>query len=67
MRFGMFCVWYVLSIGPMFWTWHHAREWSEQSNRLSLIETFYLPLAVACHVLPWFRDLVNSYVNWWIL
>jgi hypothetical protein len=63
MRFGMFCVWYVLSIGPMFWIWHHAHL----SNQPSLVETFYMPLAIACQVLPWFRDLVNAYINWWIL
>ena len=47
----------------MFWVWHHAHL----SNHPSLIDTFYMPLAVACQVLPWFRDLVNAYINWWIL
>ena len=62
-RFGIFCVWYVLSIGPMFWMWHHAHL----SNQRSMIELFYRPLEVACEVFPWLRNLVNAYIDWWIL
>ena len=63
MRFGMFCVWYVLSIGPMFWIWHHTQQTKQPTHN----ETNNMPLAIACQVLPWFRDLVNAYINWWIL
>jgi len=59
---AIFLVWYVLSIGPMFWHWHHARYAGEDS----FIETFYFPLALACEI-PWIGKIVNAYVDLWIL
>ena len=58
----MYLTWYVLSIGPMFWQWHHAQMQSEPS----FIEFFYRPLAYACKV-PIINDVVNAYINLWIL
>lgn len=54
---------YALSIGPMFWYWWdaayaHGPEW---------VFVFYGPLALLAEYCPPFRDVINAYVNWWIL
>lgn len=59
---AMFLTWYVLSIGPMFWSWHHA----QLQNEPSFVEFFYRPLAYACSI-PIVADIVNAYINLWIL
>ncbi len=55
--------WYTLSIGPMYWSWFHAAHSSEPS----LVEAFYRPLIYACAVIPPFGDLVNAYIELWVL
>jgi hypothetical protein len=60
--FLAFVVLYVLSIGPMFWYWYEATylggpRW---------IVAFYEPLRLATRFC-FFEDLINDYINWWIL
>lgn len=57
---------YVLSIGPMFWRWHTASHMADPSLTDSLVLHFYNPLLFACDI-PFIRDLVNAYIDWWIL
>lgn len=52
-----------LTIGPMFWYWYeavalHGSIW---------IAKFYAPLLFLCDHVEWISDLVNGYINWWIL
>lgn len=59
-RFLVFCVLYVLSIGPMYWYWYEARfiggnYW---------IAALYEPLLQACRIEP-VGDLVNWYIDLW--
>jgi hypothetical protein len=54
---------YALSIGPLYWYWWEAAfaggsEW---------VFAFYGPLAVLAEFCPPFRDVINAYINWWIL
>jgi hypothetical protein len=53
---------YILSIGPMFWTWHYAEHFGGNE----LIRVFYTPLRLLCEI-PVFEDLINRYIRWWIL
>jgi hypothetical protein len=62
-RTAIFLTWYVLSIGPMFWYWHHGVH----SHQPSWIETFYRPLVYACDRWPLLGKVVNAYVDLWIL
>lgn len=54
--------WYVLSIGPLYWSWYHAIVQGEPS----LIEAFYRPLIYACEIPP-IGSIVNAYINLWVL
>lgn len=56
---GLVC--YVLSIGPMFWTWHYA----EHFNGNPLIRVFYVPLRLLCSI-PIVEYFINRYIEWWI-
>lgn len=57
---------YVLSIGPMFWRWHVASHMANPSLVDSLVLHFYQPLLWACEI-GFIRDLVNAYIDLWIL
>jgi len=58
-----FCLtWYVLSIGPLYWTWHRAAMIDEPS----FIEFFYRPLLLLSQI-PIFGDLVNAYIELWVM
>ena len=54
--------WYVLSIGPLYWTWHRAAMIDEPS----FIELFYRPLLFICQI-PILGDLVNAYIELWVM
>jgi hypothetical protein len=53
---------YILSIGPMFWTWHYA----EYFGGNEFIRVFYTPLRLLCEF-EFFEKLINEYIRWWIL
>ena len=53
---------YILSIGPMFWTWHYA----EYFGGNEFIRVFYVPLRLLCEF-EFFEKLINHYIRWWIL
>ena len=53
---------YVLSIGPMFWVWYDAEYFTGNL----LIRVFYAPLRLLCGF-EFIEDLMNRYINWWIL
>ncbi len=55
--------WYILSIGPMYWTWFHG----SMSSEPSLVEAFYRPLIYACAIFPPLGTLVNAYIELWVL
>jgi len=63
LQFSVFLVLYVLSIGPMFWKWH-AAIFMDGSK---MIASFYYPLMRACDESETIRDIVNWYVDLWIL
>ena len=54
--------WYLLLIGPLFWTWHH----SVTNGEPSWVEYCYRPLVYACEI-PVIRNVVNAYIDLWIL
>ena len=54
---------YALSIGPMFWYWWDA----VYVGGPSWVYLFYGPLVILAEYCPPFRDLINVYINWWIL
>lgn len=54
--------WYVLSIGPMYWQWHHSVVHGDNS----LVEVFYRPLVYACQIPP-VGYVVNAYIELWVL
>jgi len=63
LRLAIYWTVYTLSIGPMFWMWYEANfldghRW---------IAAFYFPLLYACERIEWFGNLVNWYINLWIL
>jgi hypothetical protein len=60
--FAVFFVFYTLSIGPMFWTWYQSKYLSGSP----WVALFYEPLLLLTSI-PWFRDLINWWVDWWIL
>ncbi len=53
---------YILSIGPLFWTWHYA----EYFGGNEFIRVFYAPLRLLCEF-ELFEKLINQYIRWWIL
>lgn len=53
---------YILSIGPLFWTWHYA----EYFGGNEFIRVFYTPLRLLCEF-EFFEKLINHYIRWWIL
>jgi len=53
----------IISIGPMFWVWYEA----VYVNGSVLVAKFYAPLVWLCDHIPWLSELVNRYINWWIL
>lgn len=62
-RYAVLLLLYVLSIGPMFWTWYGAL-YSEGS---SWIVGFYYPLWLLAGAIPWLGHFLNWYVRLWIL
>ena len=56
-------VWYVFSIGPMFWYWYEAHYMGGSA----FIDKLYSPLVEACEKSEFIRDWVNHYINWWIV
>jgi hypothetical protein len=62
LKWAWICLtWYVLSIGPMYWQWHHATMQGEPS----LIEAFYRPLVYLCEIPP-IGAVVNAYIELWV-
>jgi len=53
---------YILSIGPMFWTWHYAEHFGGNE----FIRVFYVPLRLLCSI-PLFDNLISRYILWWVL
>lgn len=66
-HYGLWCAWgwllYMLSIGPMFWSWYESTYVSGSP----WIAVIYAPLLVACELCPPFGWFVNSYINLWIV
>jgi hypothetical protein len=60
--FWICTTWYVLSIGPMYWPWHHSVTRGDRS----LVEVFYRPLVYACEIPP-IGSVVNAYIELWVL
>ena len=56
--FTVLFVLYVLSIGPMFWTWYE----SKYLNANPWVALFYEPLLFLTAI-----PFINAYINWWIL
>lgn len=61
---------YVLSIGPMYWTWYESYAMYEShevamanSNEITLL---YLPLAVLCDHCQPVEEYVNWYLDFWV-
>lgn len=52
---------YVLSIGPMYWSWYESRY----LNGDPFLAKLYYPLEVICHKLPWLGSWVDWYVDQW--
>ncbi len=61
---AIFTTLYVLSIGPMWWTWYSGMYVSTQSDYWVI--AFYEPLRLACHI-EWIDRIVTAYIEWWIL
>ena len=60
LQLAVFLVFYVLSIGPMYWYWYEAKYLG--SSRM--IIAFYEPLRQACRI-PIVNDIVHEYISWW--
>lgn len=54
---------YALSIGPLYWYWWEAAF----AGGSDWVFVFYGPLAVLSEYCPPFREVINTYINWWIL
>ena len=54
---------YVLSIGPMYWTWVRAKH--VEGN--FFVAAFYEPLWRICEFIPPLREWLNWYVRLWNL
>jgi hypothetical protein len=63
LRLAAYWLIYTLSIGPLFWIWFDARY----VDGPKWISRAYLPLAIACDLIPYFGTWVNWYINLWIL
>jgi hypothetical protein len=63
LRLTLYWTAYTLSIGPMFWMWYE----SQYLDGPRWIAVFYFPLLWACDAIEPFGDLVNWYINLWIL
>ena len=63
LKLTLFVLLYVLSIGPMFWYWYEAMY----IGGSSFILAFYQPLLVACEKNEFIHDVVNGYIDLWIL
>jgi hypothetical protein len=55
-------VFYVLSIGPMFWMWYEA----ENLGTTPFLRIVYAPLRALCYYEP-IETWMNDYINWWIV
>ncbi len=53
---------YVLSIGPMFWSWYE----SKYLGGSPLVAAIYEPLLWTTEY-PLIRHILNAYIDWWIL
>jgi hypothetical protein len=53
----------MLTIGPMFWYWFEAVH----ADGSIWVAKFYAPLLWLCDHCNWLSELVNRYINWWIL
>lgn len=53
---------YVLSIGPMYWTYYNAKY----NTGTALIAAIYEPLYLLCGWIPWLAMIVDAYVMLWI-
>ena len=54
---------YVLSIGPMYWTWYRQRHMQGGG----FFAFFYEPLVRLADLIPPLGEWLNNYVRWWIL
>jgi hypothetical protein len=54
---------YVLSIGPMYWTWVGAKY----LHGSYLVAVFYEPLWQLAGLIPPLGEWINWYVKWWNL
>ena len=61
----IFFIIYVLSIGPMFWTWHTAFYVETDKLTSRMLVAFYEPLRYLCK-LPYVGDVVDNYIEWWM-
>ena len=55
---------YVLSIGPMWWSWYSGMYVSTEVNYWVI--AFYEPLHQACRI-SWINGIVSAYIEWWNL
>ncbi|GIX03448.1 MAG: hypothetical protein KatS3mg113_0454 [Planctomycetaceae bacterium] len=62
-RLVVYLTLYVLSIGPMFWTWYEGMY----LDGPAWVVAFYTPLLYVCDRWEWLSWAVNTYINWWIL
>ncbi len=56
---------YVLLIGPLFWQWHASAYLNGENP--GLIAQIYFPLALLCDQSEIISDIINGYINLWIL
>ena len=62
-RVFLYLTLYVLSIGPLYWTWYE----SQFVGGSSIIAAFYLPLVALAEWVPPFGDWIEWYVHLWIV
>lgn len=55
---------YVLSIGPMWWSWFSGMYLATESNYWVI--AFYEPLRLACQI-EVVNSVVTAYIEWWNL
>jgi hypothetical protein len=61
-RLLIFLVFYVLSIGPLYWQWYDSKYFRETSPFLARL---YNPLDKFCELCPPFRDWLSWYISLW--
>ncbi len=70
MYLAVVLVLYVLSIGPMYWTWYESYALYENHDDAmqnpDRVTLFYLPLIYACQENKDLRDYVNWYLDFWV-